>query len=112
MTSCPGYETSPNLCTCPCEGCKHHCSAHRRVVLTDLVGPREERVWTFVTNLSALLFMFTGGVFGSTSQLASQDRVLYWLMSLAGILLGLIAFMPVIAAVMHIRKRQLLRRRS
>lgn len=26
--SCPGYETSPNLCRCPCYGCKHHCSAH------------------------------------------------------------------------------------
>lgn len=28
IASCPGYETSPNPCRCPCEGCKHHCSAH------------------------------------------------------------------------------------
>jgi hypothetical protein len=26
---CPGYETEPNICRCTCEGCKHHCSAHR-----------------------------------------------------------------------------------
>ncbi|MFJ6729434.1 hypothetical protein ACIQPQ_31480 [Streptomyces sp. NPDC091281] len=26
--SCPGYETSPNPCRCPCDGCGHHCSAH------------------------------------------------------------------------------------
>jgi hypothetical protein len=26
--SCPGHETSPNLCRCPCEGCKYHCAAH------------------------------------------------------------------------------------
>ncbi len=26
--SCPGYETAPNPCRCPCYGCKHHCSAH------------------------------------------------------------------------------------
>jgi len=25
---CPGVETSPNECRCPCEGCKYHCSAH------------------------------------------------------------------------------------
>jgi hypothetical protein len=28
VASCSGYETSPNLCRCPCYGCKHHCSAH------------------------------------------------------------------------------------
>lgn len=27
--SCPGYETVPNRCPCPCEGCKHHCGAHQ-----------------------------------------------------------------------------------
>lgn len=27
---CPGVETSPNRCSCPCEGCKHHCGAHQR----------------------------------------------------------------------------------
>jgi hypothetical protein len=26
---CPGYETVPNRCACPCEGCKHHCAAHQ-----------------------------------------------------------------------------------
>jgi hypothetical protein len=26
---CPGAETSPNRCTCPCAGCRHHCSAHQ-----------------------------------------------------------------------------------
>lgn len=25
---CPGYETEPNVCRCPCEGCKHNCGAH------------------------------------------------------------------------------------
>lgn len=25
---CPGYETSPNICRCRCEGCRHNCSAH------------------------------------------------------------------------------------
>ena len=25
---CPGHETEPNICRCPCEGCKHNCSAH------------------------------------------------------------------------------------
>lgn len=25
---CPGYETEPNICRCPCNGCKHNCSAH------------------------------------------------------------------------------------
>ncbi|MBD9721926.1 ParB N-terminal domain-containing protein [Streptomyces caniscabiei] len=28
VASCPGYETSPNPCRCPCYGCKHHCAAH------------------------------------------------------------------------------------
>lgn len=28
IASCPGYETSPNPCRCPCYGCKHHCGAH------------------------------------------------------------------------------------
>jgi hypothetical protein len=28
---CPGYETTPNRCTCDCEGCKHHCAAHQAV---------------------------------------------------------------------------------
>lgn len=28
IASCPGYEANPNPCRCPCEGCKHHCSAH------------------------------------------------------------------------------------
>lgn len=27
--SCPGFETLPNRCACPCEGCKHHCGAHQ-----------------------------------------------------------------------------------
>ncbi|MEU1043908.1 hypothetical protein ABZ400_01975 [Streptomyces sp. NPDC005897] len=27
--ACPGYETAPNRCACPCEGCKHHCGAHQ-----------------------------------------------------------------------------------
>lgn len=25
---CPGYETDPNICRCPCDGCKHNCIAH------------------------------------------------------------------------------------
>jgi len=25
---CPGHETAPNRCTCPCEGRTHHCGAH------------------------------------------------------------------------------------
>lgn len=25
---CPGYETQPNRCTCPCVGCMHNCAAH------------------------------------------------------------------------------------
>ncbi len=25
---CPGVETVPNYCRCPCYGCKHHCGAH------------------------------------------------------------------------------------
>jgi hypothetical protein len=29
--ACPGYETTPNRCTCDCEGCKHHCAAHQAV---------------------------------------------------------------------------------
>lgn len=27
--SCPGYETSPNVCACRCEGCKTNCAAHQ-----------------------------------------------------------------------------------
>lgn len=27
---CPGHETVPNYCRCPCEGCKHNCAAHQR----------------------------------------------------------------------------------
>jgi hypothetical protein len=27
--TCPGYETVPNRCACPCEGCKHNCAAHQ-----------------------------------------------------------------------------------
>lgn len=27
-TTCPGFETVPNRCGCPCEGCKHNCAAH------------------------------------------------------------------------------------
>lgn len=26
---CPGYETTPNVCRCSCEGCKHSCRAHQ-----------------------------------------------------------------------------------
>jgi hypothetical protein len=26
---CPGYETSPNICRCPCEGCMSNCAAHQ-----------------------------------------------------------------------------------
>lgn len=26
---CPGYDTKPNICRCPCEGCKHNCNAHQ-----------------------------------------------------------------------------------
>lgn len=26
---CAGYETIPNVCRCPCEGCKHNCSGHQ-----------------------------------------------------------------------------------
>ena len=26
---CPGYETVPNVCRCPCVGCKHNCSGHQ-----------------------------------------------------------------------------------
>lgn len=28
-TDCPGHETSPNACTCTCEGCRHNCAAHQ-----------------------------------------------------------------------------------
>ncbi|EGX60132.1 hypothetical protein SZN_09426 [Streptomyces zinciresistens K42] len=27
--ACPGYETAPNRCACPCEGCTHNCGAHQ-----------------------------------------------------------------------------------
>jgi hypothetical protein len=27
--ACPGRETTPNRCTCDCEGCKHNCGAHQ-----------------------------------------------------------------------------------
>lgn len=33
--SCPGRELEPNLCSCPCYGCKHHCSAHDPTDVTD-----------------------------------------------------------------------------
>lgn len=26
---CPGYDTTPNICQCDCEGCRHNCAAHR-----------------------------------------------------------------------------------
>ncbi|MFJ2110568.1 hypothetical protein ACIOEX_01345 [Streptomyces sp. NPDC087850] len=26
---CPGVETEPNACSCSCEGCSHHCTAHQ-----------------------------------------------------------------------------------
>lgn len=26
---CPGYEATPNVCRCACEGCKSNCSAHQ-----------------------------------------------------------------------------------
>jgi hypothetical protein len=32
---CPGYETEPNICRCPCEGCKHNCSAHQNTQTGD-----------------------------------------------------------------------------
>lgn len=25
---CPGYDTTPNICRCSCEGCKRNCNAH------------------------------------------------------------------------------------
>lgn len=25
---CPGYETTPNVCECPCVGCESNCNAH------------------------------------------------------------------------------------
>lgn len=25
---CPGYETEPNVCRCPCTGCQSSCGAH------------------------------------------------------------------------------------
>lgn len=35
---CPGRETDPNICRCPCEGCKHNCSAHIEGEDSDLSG--------------------------------------------------------------------------
>ena len=26
---CPGYETDPSVCRCPCEGCKKSCDFHK-----------------------------------------------------------------------------------
>lgn len=37
--SCPGYETEPNLCRCPCEGCKYNCGAHEEAPLD------RDRIW-------------------------------------------------------------------
>lgn len=42
LASCPGYETSPNLCRCPCYGCKHHCSAHDPEDLRDAEGATDQ----------------------------------------------------------------------
>lgn len=42
LASCPGYETSPNLCRCPCYGCKHHCSAHDPEDVRDAEGATDQ----------------------------------------------------------------------
>ncbi|RPK56173.1 hypothetical protein EES43_24335 [Streptomyces sp. ADI96-02] len=63
--SCPGYEASPNLCRCPCYGCKHHCSTHQppaappapadraavlteaeRTMLTYALDEAQEHIWS------------------------------------------------------------------
>ncbi|MFE0490271.1 hypothetical protein [Streptomyces griseoaurantiacus] len=28
VSTCPGRETEPNRCKCPCQGCRHNCAAH------------------------------------------------------------------------------------
>lgn len=33
---CPGYETKPNYCKCPCTGCKYNCAAHNTATEEDL----------------------------------------------------------------------------
>ncbi len=38
IASCPGYETSPSPCRCPCYGCKHHCGAHNPGRMADEAG--------------------------------------------------------------------------
>ncbi len=111
MSACPGHETSPNLCTCPCYGCKHHCAFHRPVVLSDLTSKREDTVWTWVTNAWLLSWALALGLFlqhvvGKTSW---QEALLI------GIPAGLIALpsgLLFLVVPIHIRKRQLLRRRS
>lgn len=42
VASCPGYETTPNPCRCPCYGCKHHCSAHNPDHHAAVVLPAKE----------------------------------------------------------------------
>lgn len=32
---CPGYETTPNICQCPCAGCVSNCGAHHHDEETD-----------------------------------------------------------------------------
>ncbi len=75
--------------------------------LLDYVSPYEAKVWKWVTNLSVIAFTLGGGLFGATSELAATDRVLYWLMSAAGVLLGYAVWIPLITVAIHLRKRQL-----
>lgn len=35
---CPGYDTTPNICQCDCEGCRHNCAAHRDTVTGEAGG--------------------------------------------------------------------------
>jgi hypothetical protein len=113
MTSCPGYETSPNLCTCPCEGCKHHCSAHGPVVLGDLTSKREDTVWTWVTNAWVALTGTSGYVAGEVVTRAN-GWPWWWEMLAAGVgvCVGLAVCSPPLLLAIHFRKRQLIRRAS
>lgn len=39
---CPGYETEPNICGCPCSGCRYNCGAHKVCTWPECL-PEEEK---------------------------------------------------------------------
>lgn len=65
--TCPGFETVPNKCTCPCEGCKHNCSAH------EIDGFVDSKNWVVCRSCNGLGVIEIEYVYGNTYETSYEQ---------------------------------------